>query len=335
MRDAMPGRFIVYAFMVAAIITSLWLANPQITLWWRSLLALLIIVAGLPNLDAGFWTRPTNLPAFFADGSYRRYLMPGEIVLALPYSSIGDTMLWQAATNMYFRMAVGYTGIPPREYEVWPIINAFANTTLIPDATTQLKAFMVTHDTSVVVADDSQLAQWGPLLATIDRSPVHSGGVSLYRLAPSEAAVFHDASAEVMAERDASARFEALLTAAREYLTGGSPLASLTPMRAQALGLIPPGWVNDPDVRTNNGLYLGPWRNNQVAVGVVGSYETLRPLIERYRPHASAIYFPFPKTFEDPPRGNTFMRLLVMVFDPATLKSLAPAKPSAASSTSH
>ncbi len=331
---AMPGRFINYGFLIVAIIVSLWLADQRVNRLWRRLFALMIIIATLPNIDGKFWGRPLQLPNFFRDGSYRKVLRPHEAVLALPYSSIGDTMLWQAAANMHFRMAVGYTGIPPREYELWPIINAFANTTLIPDATTQLKAFMVAHDTSVVIADDSQLAQWGPLLATIDRSSVHSGGVTLYRLAPSEAELFRGSAVEVMAERDARARFEALLTAAREYLKAGNDLAGLTPMRAQAMGLIPSGWVNDPDVRTNNGLFLGPWRHNQVAVGVVGSYEAVKPLIHDYRSRARAVYFPFPETFEDPPHGDTFMRLLVMVFDCDTLKSLATTRPSVASSTS-
>jgi len=329
-KHAMPGRFITYGLLIIAIIVSLWLADQQISGLGRGLFALAIVIATLPNLDGEFWGRPVQLPTFFRDGSYLKYLRPNEVALALPYSSIGDTMLWQAATNMYFRMAIGYTGIHPREVDQWPIINAFANTTLIPDATTQLKAFLAAHEISVVIADDSQLGQWGPLLSTIDGSPLHTGGVTIYRLALSEAARFRGLSVRAMAQRDAKARFEALLRAAQDYLAAGGNLASLTPMRAQDLGLIPSGWVNDPDVRTNNGLYLGPWRSAQIGVGVVGSYEAVKPLIDRYRSHARAVFFPFPKAYEDPPRGDTFMRLLVMVFDRDTLKSLARANSSGA-----
>jgi hypothetical protein len=118
-----------------------------------------------------------------------------------------------------------------------------------------------------------------------------------------------------MERRSNLARFSTLLLAARGYLAHRGNLAELTPMRAGQLGLLPPNWVTDPDVRTNNGLYLGPAGAGQVAVGVVGSYEGIEPVIARYRSAASEIFFPFPKKLIEPPHGDTFMRLLVMVFD--------------------
>src|SRR5258708_29875817 len=105
---------------------------------------------------------------------------------------------------------------------------------------------------------------------------------------------------------------------------GGHPPGAHSPIEAQRLGLRPPGSVDDPDVRTNAGLYLGPWPNQQIAVGVVGSYTTLQPLIERYRGRGKTVFFPFPKELKGVPRGDTFMRLLVMVFDRATLINEAP-----------
>ena len=98
-------------------------------------------------------------------------------------------------------------------------------------------------------------------------------------------------------------------------------------LELQELGLLPSGWVRDRDVRTRNGLYLGPWNGNRVALGVVGSYEALRPLIEKYKDAAAQVFFPFPKPFNEPPQGETFMRLLVMVFDQRVLTS-ATANPS-------
>ena len=328
-RNALPGRYAVYAFLVVGIIAARWIADQKHHPRRRAIVAVLVVAAGLPNLASGFWTRPVDLPAFFAAGSYQRYLRPGEVILPLPFGSIGYTMLWQAATDMYFRMAVGYTGLHPREFDQWPIINAFANTTLIPDATLQLKAFMAAHEVTAIVADDSQLPQWGPLLATIDPAPAHVGGVAVYRFAPSAIAQYGGLSADEMARRDAAARFAALLEAAHRYLAAGQNLAALTPMHAQQMGLIPPGWVDDPDVRTNNGLYLGPWPNGRVAVGLVGSYEALKPLIDQYRSRASAILFPFPRPLADPPQGDTFMRLIVFVFDRATVINPVPQAPSA------
>lgn len=99
-----------------------------------------------------------------------------------------------------------------------------------------------------------------------------------------------------MARRDEEIRFKTLLVVARAYLAAGSDPAALSPLQTQKLGLLPRGWVNDPDVRTNNGLYLRPWIGGRIAVGIVGSYETLKPLIAEYRTRATDVFSPlFPK----------------------------------------
>jgi len=228
-------------------------------------------------------------------------------------------MLWQAETGMYFKMAGGYTGITPREFAGWPIVGAFSSQTLIPDPKAQLMAFMVAHDAYTVVVDDAHLARWAPLLAAIDSSPVRSGGVSVYRARQAELAVYWGASALEMERRCDSARMAALLSAANQYLTKGFELSQLTPMRVQQQGLLPPNWVTDPDVRTNNGLYLGPADGDGIAVGVVGSYAAIEPIVAKYRQNAKEVFFPYPKVLQGAPTGDTFMRLLVMVLNRAGL----------------
>ncbi len=66
---------------------------------------------------------PQPNPAFFRNGSYRRYLSAGETVLVMPYGWNSDSMLWQAETNFYFRMPEGYLGhIPPAPFEGSPAV---------------------------------------------------------------------------------------------------------------------------------------------------------------------------------------------------------------------
>jgi hypothetical protein len=79
----------------------------------------------------------------------------------------------------------------------------------------------------------------------------------------------------------------------------------------------------DDDVYSKDGRILGPWKDGRIQVGVVGSYEALKPLIADYRADAAEIYFPFPRPLTEPPKGNTFMRKLVLVFDPVGLKRAA------------
>ena len=84
--------------------------------------SLAIIPFMLPNLSGSYWATPAAIPAFFSTGLYRQYLAPGETVIVLPYGILGEGMLWQAATGMYFRMAEGYvTFAPPVPEERTPL----------------------------------------------------------------------------------------------------------------------------------------------------------------------------------------------------------------------
>ncbi|HLW72015.1 MAG TPA: hypothetical protein VKS22_15490 [Candidatus Binataceae bacterium] len=326
LKSALPGRFMNYAFLSASVIVALWLADRRISRGWRVAAAGLVLLSMLPNLDAAIWTARANVPQLFSQRGYAAMLRRDETVVALPFGIRGNTMLWQAEAGFYFRMAGGYTGLTPREFERWPIVNAFMTATLLPDASAQLAAFMTAHDASVVVVDDAHRELWSSMLAAIDPAPRHTGGIWLYRASPAWMARYRGVSALAMEQANAEARFVALLTAARGYLVAGNDLSTLTPLRAQKLRLLPPNWVTDRDVRTNNGLYLGPGPDGKIAVGVVGSYDALQPLIEKYRAHASKILFPYPKELSGAPQGDTFMRLLVMTFDRDALAAVtAPA----------
>jgi hypothetical protein len=324
LRNALPVRLMNYAELCAAAIVSLWLADKAISPALRAGAASLIVLMTLPNPASSLWSAAAGVPAFFSGQEYRQYIRPGETLIALPYGIAGNTMLWQAETAMYFNMAGGYTGITPRGFERWPIVDALLTGTLIPDAAMQLRAFMAAHRAAAALASDDALPLWAPILAAIDPAPAHVGGISIYRLPPSDFRAYSDAEVLELQRRNNEARFAALLSAAQAWLNRGGDPASLTPKRAQASGLLPPEWVRDPDVRTNNGLYLGAWSGGKIAVGVVGSYDALTPLLSRYRDYAAEVLFPFPKELSGPPRGDAFMRQLVIVFDrPALARAAA------------
>jgi hypothetical protein len=334
-KHALPGRFTSYAFLIVAVITALWMADSDRRRAIRLGVAVLIIVTTLPDLNSRDWVSQVRIPAFFADGLYRQHLLPDETIVALPFGIAGGTMLWQASSRMYFRMAGGYTGITPREFERWPVVRALMTHTYLADTPAQLIAFMAGHKADVVVVDDTDQKFWASALAPIDPAPRAVGGVWLYRANAVALDHYSDVSPIAMEQREAEARFAAELAAARDYLVAGHDLSDLTPLHAQQLGLLPHGWVNDQDVRTGNGLYLGPWRDGRVAVGIVGSYDALRPLVARYQSRAVNVYFPFPRELKGSPQGDTFMRLLVMVFDRATLIDLTPRDQPAAAARPH
>lgn len=314
LRHALPVRFSLYAFLGLAIIVSMWLSVPR-PAGLKLAVIVLLAISLCPNLRSSFWSKNNDTPEFFIRGDYRRYLKPGENVIVLPYGINGSSMLWQAAAEFYFQMTGGWTSITPREFQRWPIVGAMLTRTYLPDVTPQLRAFMAAHGVRTILAAGSESEFWQPMLSPLDNAPVRSGGVVIYSTSPDKLPVSQAQSALEMERRSNLARFSALLFAARGYIAQHGDPAQLTPMRAQSLGLLPPHWVTDPDVRTNNGLYLGPWGVDEVALGVVGSYQGLQPVIRKYGAAAAQIFFPFPKRLIEPPDGDTFMRLLVMVFD--------------------
>jgi hypothetical protein len=320
--NALPARFMIFAFLTIAVTVALWLSDHAVNRWIRIGAIVLIAVSILPNLDPGFWTRAANTPQFFTGGMYRTALAPGENVIVIPYGPSGNSMLWQAQSRMYFRMAGGWTSITPREFQSWPIVDALWKGTSLPDAHAQLEAFMAAHGVSAIIAADFERARWAPLLDSIDPAPQHIGGVTIYRPSGSALEKWQGVSAAMMQVQSTSARFQELLKAASTYIAEGHDVQKLTPLKAEKLGLLPPGRVSDNGIRTHNGLFLGPI-GSKIGVGVVGPYDAVKPIIERYGAAASAIYFPFPHKLSGPPRGNTFMRLLVMTFDRGALRRAA------------
>jgi hypothetical protein len=65
-----------------------------------------------------------------------------------------------------------------------------------------------------------------------------------------------------------------------------------------------------------------------VAIGVEGSFEALQPLIARYGPDSTGIYFPFPRKLaapssSEPPGDIGVPALMVMEFTPERLAKAA------------
>ncbi len=323
LNSALPSRFMIYAFLALAVIVSLLLSDRDMSEPWRYVGTALIVLFLLPNLSSEYWVRPIASPEFFTTTLFKNYLARDEIVVVLPSQ---DSMLWQAETEMYYRMAGGYvSGSPPDAFLAWPITNYLRQGEVVPDAGDQLKAFLANHDVGTILVTDEVWNSWKSLMSVVGASVQHAGGVYICRVPAAELARYRALTAIEMETRSDSARFDALLIAAQQYLANGGETSMLTPFELQSLGFLPSGWVRDRDIRSGSGLYLGPAADDGIAVGVTGSYEALKPTIERYRGFAREVYFPYPAKLSEPPRGNLFLRLLVMDFDRDDLAKAAAA----------
>jgi hypothetical protein len=314
-KNAIPSRVVMYASLIMAVAAAEWLATTSASRWIRCTLAALAVASLLPDPVASHWATPVGMPAFFADGSYRKMIAPGEIILALPFGHRGKSMLWQAETGMYFRMAEAWTPITPAEFDDYPIVRAFLTSTTLPEIKVQLGTFLAAkHVGAAVLETDSRdFPEWRSMFATLGLAPVETGGVTIYRITPESVAGLGAITPVELQSRAALERFGALVSAANQYVASGKPLADLTALRVERLGMLPPMWVTDRGLRTNNRLWLGPYGDGRIGVGLVGRLGAMRPVIARYRACSAHIYFdsrPLDATTPDSTGG-----VLQMVFD--------------------
>lgn len=180
-----PGRLAMYVSLVAGIIVAMWLALPAKRQWSKWLLAgagLLLIV---PNVAGSYWSGRPDDPQFFSNGAYRHYLRPGETVLILPFGYLGSSMLWQAQSNIYFRMAEGYVSaeVPP-DYRRDPIALNLMDPVRWPIAPARLplalRSFVMRRHVGAIIVDPTAFTAWPSLLTSFGLSSTRLGGVILY-----------------------------------------------------------------------------------------------------------------------------------------------------------
>ena len=182
-----PSRLVMYASLAAAVGVSAWLAEA--TPGSRGRLARWLVV-GLgcvmvfPAPTGETWTAPPVTPAFFRTAIHRRYLRPGQVLLALPYGPYGTSMGWQAACGFCFRMPEGYLGHfgPPQ------ITGRQAVRELLHEgyavAPANLARFLTSYDIHDIVlqASTAELFPYAAELEELGLHPLRVGGVLLFHV---------------------------------------------------------------------------------------------------------------------------------------------------------
>jgi hypothetical protein len=180
LRDAVPARLTLYLWLATAAIVALWLAGVRGRTTWASwgvvaIGALMI----LPVTSSPPYHPSVQVPAFFTRGDDRRYIAPGEIVLAIPTEKAQE-MLWQVESEMYFRLARGYIGVPPTLVTT----GAFGTNGEIPRYPPAFRGFIAAHDVGAVVVEDSAVLTWLDDLGSLGVKPIRVGGVAVYLVTP-------------------------------------------------------------------------------------------------------------------------------------------------------
>jgi hypothetical protein len=125
--NVLPVRFAAYTALAAAVIVALWTASTKG--WAAIVLPALAIAVLLPAVwRPDFRSIPQRWP-FFTDGAYKLCIPKGENVVVFPYGFRGDSMLWQAESGFWFRMAEGYlTPKPPEPFIDDPLVQKLTYT---------------------------------------------------------------------------------------------------------------------------------------------------------------------------------------------------------------
>ncbi len=107
LNNALPARFTIYLFLLLAVMVALWLARREGFAVGRWLLGGAAILSICPALPMTPYVARDNVPAFFEQRLYKQYIAANEIVLILPFGSLGYALLWQAEGNFDFRIPQG------------------------------------------------------------------------------------------------------------------------------------------------------------------------------------------------------------------------------------
>lgn len=164
---ALPSRFVVYGFLIAAVLVALWLAEApkRLTPW---LLAAISIACLWPAIGQGFWRGAPPIPSLFTNSSYRDVITARDTALLLPVGISGYSMLWQAEAGLRFKMASGYVVPPeaPDPYKRDPAYPTLTSGARVPDVKGAAEFFLHTHHVTVAVVDPSlpQATPWIPIL---------------------------------------------------------------------------------------------------------------------------------------------------------------------------
>ena len=126
-QSAEPVRLIDFAYLLLSLAFALWLTElsirrlAQAARWALAAVALAAVLADLPTFASVVAVPPpthwkqalpalkltNDVPAFFADGTYKKYVQPGQTVVVVSHRGNAG-MLFQAYTGFYFKIAGGF-----------------------------------------------------------------------------------------------------------------------------------------------------------------------------------------------------------------------------------
>jgi len=181
-QSAIPVRFAAYSALAIGVVAALWLARAHGPYAWiRWVIVLIAAVMLFPA--APHHSDPMQVPAFFTSGTVEQQIQPGENVYAIGVQR-GDELVWQEASDYWFKLAEAYLGPLPLELRTGPLSHGL-NVRKGPEITPSgfdVANWMNQHQVTAVIMDDEAEGTYGQVLRDAGSQPVYQGeGVSVWR----------------------------------------------------------------------------------------------------------------------------------------------------------
>ncbi len=187
LNQALPVRFAMLFFLILSIMAAVVMSDAGIPKLIRIALGLLAVVLLLPNRHYRLTVpHKDDTPAFFDAAILQKQIARDDTLLIFPFSIQGTSLLWQARTDMYFKMVGGYvsTYVPP-DYRPWPVVEMMLDNQPAGDFAQQLRPFLTHYQVKgIVVAPEAQ-AQWSGPIGELGIEPRQVGGVLFYSITSS------------------------------------------------------------------------------------------------------------------------------------------------------
>jgi hypothetical protein len=184
---AIPARFVVYAWLAAALAVSCWLARPsRAPLRWAAFA--LVVVSLAPNLPGVPWGTRIDAPPLLGEkAQLARFVRDGDTVLALPFGISGNSMFWQVEAGFRMRLAGGYLAVAlPNAYRPYKkLLTALRGGPYNRQIADTLCSFVAFTGTRVVLLRDGGPPRLHHLLDVLGVRAQQAGGFSIYELTPS------------------------------------------------------------------------------------------------------------------------------------------------------
>jgi hypothetical protein len=179
-RNAYPLRLMLFAYLVLAVATALYLAGPARRIPWArwSLAVLVIAFIALDSVPLKI-SPHTSVPKFISSGEYHRQLSRGEIVVVV--SEVGNAgMLWQAQSDFYMRIAGGFINAGFSHNTDLPrSVQSLSGAT--PARVARFEQFIRTDDVGAILLDASHEPKWVGIFRRMGLHGSRIGDVIVYQ----------------------------------------------------------------------------------------------------------------------------------------------------------